>query len=112
MKRQYHKQIQKPEYNLPDDVTYQILLNLDLKSVDQLCITSQSFYKLCQDDAFWKEKYKVDKLDVTFLNDLDINQAIYKIAYDIIANGKHVYNKMIKHDYYQLMFYLPIFNED
>lgn len=110
MKRQYQNK-KLSECLLPKEVIYNILLFLDLKSVDQLCNTNTCFYEVCQDKHLWKEKYKMDNMNVLFLNDQDINQHIYKLAYDILQNGQHIYNKMLKHEFYKLIFYLPVFDD-
>jgi hypothetical protein len=46
--------------NLPADMKWQILLELDLKSLNGICRTDRAFRELCQTDLFWRAKLDRD----------------------------------------------------
>lgn len=50
---------------LPLELKYQILLNVDLETLDSLCQTDKSNYDICKDQQFWIDKIKHDfRLDM------------------------------------------------
>jgi hypothetical protein len=110
MKRSYttHK---KQYYELPDDVTYEIMMNLDYTSIVHLCQTSKNFQIVCQNDLFWSNKYKKDGFHILFLEGQDINKGMYQIANDIMVNGVDFYKKIQNKDFYQIYIYLPLDND-
>ena len=45
---------------LPPEVVTQFLLRLSLKDLINYCLTSKTANSYCQNDAFWRDKYKYD----------------------------------------------------
>ncbi len=46
---------------LPDEILIEILLNTDdLETLSRWCLTSKRINNICQDEFFWKRKYKKD----------------------------------------------------
>lgn len=50
----------EPYFNLPEEPIYDILLNSDYQTIKAMCQTSTYMQQLCQNDYFWKLKFKSD----------------------------------------------------
>jgi hypothetical protein len=48
--------------HLPNDILYEIMLNSDISTVHQYCLTNKSALQLCQNSQFWKQKFNDDQL--------------------------------------------------
>lgn len=94
------------------DEIKQIMLPLDVISINQLCLTNKAYFKLCQDDDFWQDKYNYDGYDIKFLEGQKITKGMYDLAYNIMAHGYDVYNKIKHKDFYSIFILLPILSED
>lgn len=44
------------------ELTFQIMLELDIQSINNLCQTTQEMQRICQNDYFWKLKFEKDGL--------------------------------------------------
>ncbi len=47
---------------LPSDIIYNLMLNADLKTLNNLCQTNKIANKYCNDKHFWHEKFQHEKL--------------------------------------------------
>lgn len=74
---QYGKRVLTPDYN----VNYEILKNLDIKSLNRFCSTNQNARELCNNKQFWQEKFLKDDLPILFninrINDVNVFVKIY-----------------------------------
>jgi len=50
--KQHHKQYQDI-VNIPQDILEEIMLNADIKTINQYCLTNTNALKLCQNHQFW-----------------------------------------------------------
>lgn len=46
--------------NLPDDMLIEIMLDMDYRSLKQLCRTNKRINKICRNETFWRDKYIQD----------------------------------------------------
>lgn len=49
-------------YNLPQDMWNIILSQLDIAELENVCFTNKITSQLCNTEAFWKNKFFVDKV--------------------------------------------------
>ena len=61
-----------------DDVLYNIIIHLDIKDIENLCITQESVIKLCQDKSLWLHLLKRDDLYLDYINQDDLSLSGYK----------------------------------
>ena len=52
------------ENMLPADVLYNVLLQADIKTLNNLCITNKEASKYCNSDRFWTDKFNNDNLPI------------------------------------------------
>jgi hypothetical protein len=57
---QYGRQVLTENYN----VNYEILKNLDIKTLNRFCSTNKKAREICSDKQFWKEKFLKDDLPI------------------------------------------------
>ena len=45
---------------LPNEIKLQILVNADLRTIQNLCRSNVDFYQLCNDQSLWHDLYRRD----------------------------------------------------
>jgi hypothetical protein len=80
---------------LPDDVIYNILLDLNINDYGRLAQTNERFYNILKHSDFWIKKYNHDKLIYlpSFVEegiDLEDHVYYYKHALDDNTKAKHI----------------------
>jgi hypothetical protein len=95
LKKDYIKMVKKTLKNdinenvksleVPQDVWYNIMLNLKYKDLKQTCLTNKSAIKTCEDVNFWINKFNHDKLKIIGKHPQTLKDWIkkYKIASNV-----------------------------
>jgi hypothetical protein len=96
---QYGKRVLTPDYN----VNYEILKNLDIKSLNRFCSTNQNAREICNNNQFWKEKFLMDKLPFIFSNRINTIEGWVKLYIQV---------KQTKTDVRRLLIVKKIINEN
>ena len=78
------------DYNINDDIMYNLLLNACFKTTISLCRTSKRGYKICTNN-FWKEKCLLH-IGKTNVSTKKWKQYYYNVAYNKIHIYKHIKN--------------------
>jgi hypothetical protein len=99
-------------YTSVEDVNVYIMLNTPFESLKQLCLTNTWAQQICQDQTFWKKKYRLDKFiipyfendNVNWFNDQDIDWFYTYLTmdkvYKIIKNLNIIKVKLIQHEFH------------
>lgn len=92
--------------NLPNELKWNIMLKMDLNTLNSLCMTDKTsvFASIWDNDLFWKQKLKHDFPHFEPLDD-DINSARYKY---VIASRYVQYLDWYRYDQDQDQDYPPI----
>ncbi len=70
----------------PPEILRQFLMELSLNDLFNVCRTEKRVYDICQDDIFWRMKYKQDYGDIV-LNETNWRmEYIIKHDYDLLTN--------------------------
>jgi hypothetical protein len=83
------------------EITYEILLNLDYKSILWFCCTNKEYFGISQDDWFWKRK--VEKDFKPTINYLPTNVSHRKIYINLINTDQHIESHISNGDLYILV---------
>lgn len=97
---QYGKRVLTPDYN----VNYEILKNLDIKSLNRFCSTNKDAREICTNKQFWKEKFQKDNIPI-MLNINRINNINTFVQ-------MYINTKQAKIDVKRLLIVKKITNED
>src|SRR5947208_2278161 len=57
----YYKRGMETTY-LYDDIWYNILIQSDIETIENLCVTNKNAYKICNNKSFWRNKFHNDGL--------------------------------------------------
>jgi hypothetical protein len=52
--------------DIPSDMLNEIMLNADIKTIHQYCLTDKNAMKLCQNNQFWKFKFEKNQLPLLY----------------------------------------------
>jgi hypothetical protein len=91
------------ELSLIEEINYEILLNLDYKSIFSFFSTSKQYYKLCTNDYFWKRMVQRDYPQVFTYKP---NKITFREMYKNMYRGVDYINNIIEDvDMYIIIWY-------
>ena len=83
--------------SLPLDLQRQLALDLSLDDLDNLCRTSRTLAKICNDETFWRLRLQQDfPNEFKILDKIrDVNNVTYKKIYEIYHYLLRNFNKLL-----------------